>query len=128
MSTIRSPHHATVEALRVKLAPTTARFNATQLARIFYVSRFTIHAVKIAGRYYGDNPFRGMFCTVADLKAWFRRHPDFYASHFIRKSPPRPLSPDLPPRGAGRSDGWSLTHGRQTPLPATPAPQPAPSA
>lgn len=124
----RTYNSAEVEALRVKLAPTIAQFNGTQLARLFNVSRWTITAVKIAAAQSGDSPFRGHYATVADLKAWFRRHPEFVAAHFIRKTPPRRLGLSLPPQAAGKSGESSLTHGPQTPSPATPAPQLAPSA
>ena len=117
-----------LDHLTRRLAATHAQLNATELSRVLgWKSPWIIAGLKIAARYYGDSPFVGKYATVAEVRAWLKRHPDFVASHHLRKKPPQPRVTNPPSRAAGKSDGSSRKHGPQTPSPATPAPQLEPS-
>lgn len=78
-----------LQSLKREMAPSCAMLNSTQLATVFCVSMYVIKAIKIAGKHYGDSPFIGMFSTVQRIQLWLDRHPDFVASHHIRKKPPQ---------------------------------------
>src|SRR5664280_2966192 len=49
------------------------------------VSRWTIQAVRKAGRELGDPV--GRFTTRRWLLAWFHRHPEFVGSHYLGRKP-----------------------------------------
>ena len=53
--------------------------SAATLGAAAGVSRWTVAAVRKAGRNLNDPLPR--YSTARDLVAWFRRHPDFVASH-----------------------------------------------
>jgi hypothetical protein len=57
------------------------RLNGKEAAAILNVSVWTVYAMKRAGA-----PFTGRYCTIADLDAWWRAHPDFCASRIWRDS------------------------------------------
>jgi hypothetical protein len=78
-----------IGALTNRLALTHAQLNATQLSQVFgWKSPWIIAGLKVAARASGDSPFRGQFATVADVKKWLDRNPNFVASHHLRKNPP----------------------------------------
>lgn len=60
----------------------TRRLNAKEAAAAFNVSVWTVYAMKKAGA-----PFYGRYCTISDLDAWWRAHPDFCASKVWRAGP-----------------------------------------
>lgn len=118
-----------LQRLADRLAPSTAQLNATELAKVFgYKTTWTLQAMKIAARATGDSPFRGHYATVNDVRKWLKAHPEFVASHHLRKTAPRRRDPNPPSPGVDKSDESSATHGPQTPSPAKSAPPPAPCA
>ena len=70
----------------------TRRLNAKEAAAEFNVSVWTIYAMKKAGA-----PFMGRYCTIPDLDAWWRAHPDFCASRIWRS----PRGTTVPQSGPG---------------------------
>ena len=121
---------AEVQALAAQLAYRTARLNIRQLSIVFgYRGTFTLRMMKLAASVFGDSPFRGRTATVADVQAWFRRHPEFVPTHvWLSRKELRQRAVDHLPPAAGKSDAPSPKHGRQTPSPERSAPRPAPSA
>ena len=78
------------------------------------VSRWTIQAARKAGRYLND-PL-GRFMTRAWLMAWFRRHPDFVASHWLgRTAKPLCNESGRPPAIAGKSGEQPGQHDQRKP-------------
>jgi len=91
---------------------TTARAQAEAVG----VSRWTIQAVRKAGRELGDPV--GRYITRRRLLAWFGRHPDFVGAHYLGKSAKRPCKgSDHPPVDAGKPDELSHQHGQHMPSP-----------
>lgn len=64
----------------------TKLFNATEIAAELGVSPWVIKGLKIAAAESGDSPFFGRYTTLDDVMAWFRKHPGFVASHYIRRA------------------------------------------
>lgn len=46
---------------------------------------WVISGIKRAGRVHGDSPFMGRYTTRKKLEAWFDIHPEFVASHYLRR-------------------------------------------
>lgn len=87
---------------------------ATSQAAALGVSRWTIQAMRKAGRHLGDPV--GRFSTRAWLMAWLRRHPEFVASHWLGKnSKPGCNGSDRPPAAADKSGARSDPHDQRTP-------------
>ena len=78
------------------------------------VSRWTIQAMRKAGRQLGD-PI-GRFTTRRRIMAWFGRHPEFVASHWLGKNA-KPLcsGSDHQPAVADRPDALSGQHDPRRP-------------
>lgn len=60
--------------------------NATALARELGVSTWLMKASKRASAHYQDSPWVGLYTTREDFLAWMRRHPDFVAARWLRKT------------------------------------------
>lgn len=86
---------------------------AAKLGEAVGVSRWTIQAIRKAGRMIGD-PLAN-YSTPEDVRKWLRRHPDFVASHYLKtKSPPSPpLGQE--PGAADKSGESSRRRGRHKP-------------
>ena len=73
------------------------------------VSRWTIQAMRKAGRHLKD-PI-GRFTTRRRIMAWFARHPDFVASHYLGKNAkPACIASNHPPATADKSDARLHQH------------------
>jgi len=121
------PHD--LDALARRLAPTHAQLNATELSRVLgFKSPWVMAGLKVAARQSGDSPFRGHFSTVSAVRDWLKRHPDFVASHYLRKTTRPPRGSNPPSRAADTPGESSPMRAPQTPSPARSAPLPAPSA
>lgn len=44
-----------------------------------------VYAVKLASKEAGDSPFSGRITTARKFTAWIGAHPEFVASHWLRK-------------------------------------------
>lgn len=62
--------------------------DSTKLAREIGVSTWLPKAVKVAAAELGDSPFVGRYTTKEKFLSWLDRHPDFVASHWLRKKRP----------------------------------------
>ena len=90
---------------------------AQSQAKALGVSRWTIQAMRKAGRELGDPV--GRYTTPRRLCEWLFRHPDFVASHYLGHKPKLGRNGSNPPAlGAGRSDGPSRLRDLHTPSPA----------
>lgn len=69
--------------------PDFTRLDATKLAACLGVSTWVVKGMKIAAAQHGDSPFMGRYTTLRRASAWFDRHPEFVASHHLRKCPAR---------------------------------------
>src|SRR5688572_12905787 len=68
-----------------RVNPDFTRLDATKLARCFAVSTWVIKGLKLAALDSGDSPFVGRYTTLRRASDWFDRHPEFVASHHLRK-------------------------------------------
>ena len=59
--------------------------NSRQIAAHLRVSPFVLKGIKRAGIRCGDSPFTGRFSTLPRILGWLERHPEFVASHHLRK-------------------------------------------
>lgn len=93
---------------------------AAGLGAAIGVSRWTIQAIRKAGKMLGD-PI-GNYASPDDVLKWLRRHPGFVATHYLKK--PAPPSPETNPEAeaAGKSGGSTGRRGQRRPLPAESAP------
>ena len=83
-------------------------------AKAVGVSRWTIQAMRKAGRQLKDP--MGRFTTRRRIMAWFARHPDFVASHWLGKNSKLPYTDsDHPPASVGKSDEPSGPHDQRKP-------------
>ena len=90
-----------LDSLALRLAPTHVYLNATELSRVMgFKSPWVMAGLKVAARIYGDSPFRGHFSTVAEVSKWLKSHPEFVASHHLRKTPQRRKPAPRPPTHA----------------------------
>lgn len=42
-------------------------------------------AIKKAGAFYGDSPFRGRYALIGDVLDWLKNHPEFTANDILKK-------------------------------------------
>src|ERR1035437_2337865 len=83
-------------------------------AKAVGVSRWTIQAMRKAGRELGDP--MGRFTTRRRIMAWFGRHPDFVASRWLGKNAKPPCTEsDHPLADADKSDARLHQHDPRMP-------------
>lgn len=68
--------------------------NSKQLAAAMGLrSTWVIKGAKLAAEHCGDSPWRGRYCSLENFKKWMDAHPEFVASHWVRKRPARHAEP-----------------------------------
>jgi hypothetical protein len=108
--------------------PRFTQLDGTKLAQRLGVSTWVVKGMRIAAAKTGDSPFMGRYTTADRALRWLENHPDFVASHHLRKtkSPQQPGRGLMPP-AADKSGGWSPKRGRRKPSPEKLGPPPGPS-
>src|SRR5208283_421904 len=99
----------------------------TAASKLLGVSIWVTRGIKVCGRKLGDSPFFGRYTTQEKLLNWLERHPDFVASHFLRRTGPRLPRKDRRASSAGKSREPVCSSGPRRPSPAEWVSQPVPS-
>lgn len=98
---------------------------AEKLGEAVGVSRWTICAIRKAGRELNDLLPR--YASVDDVRRWLRRHPEFVASHWLKKPKQPCTQPGQEPSTAGKFCESSRPRDLHTPSPVVSEPQLVPA-
>ncbi len=96
---------------------------AAKLGAAVGVSRWTIQAIRKAGKILGD-PLPN-YSTPNEGRKWLRRHPDFVAGHYLKKPEQLCSSSSQEPATADKSGELSHLHAPRMPSPVVSEHQPA---